>query len=179
MSTDRKQKQVEELAALIHKAIVGGDESTCDRTTGPCWAAARAMAAQGWVSPEQHQKTEDFSRGQLADHQRLMAKVKRVEALAEGPTRTDVGGYQPYAVELPSGIHLAVLLDDLRAALSEPERDQEGPAYPLPVLCNSCGRALANVGEWCCNRFTTTADVTTVERDHVAEATEVRKQRKG
>ena len=37
--------------------------------------------------------------------------------------------------------------------------DESGPALPLPVLCNICGRALANVGEWCCGRFTTAADV--------------------
>lgn len=37
--------------------------------------------------------------------------------------------------------------------------DEDGPALPLPVLCNACGRALANVGEWCCGRFTTAADV--------------------
>lgn len=43
--------------------------------------------------------------------------------------------------------------------------NESGPALPLPVLCNACGRALANVGEWCCGRFTTTADVTAVERD--------------
>lgn len=40
--------------------------------------------------------------------------------------------------------------------------DECGPALPLTVLCNSCGRALANVGEWCCNRFTTAADVTNI-----------------
>lgn len=62
---------------------------------------------------------------------------------------------------------------------AEPERDEEGPALPLSVLCNSCGRALANVGEWCCNRFTTAADVTTIERDHVAEAAALRKQVEG
>lgn len=42
MSTD--PKQVEALAAIIHQAIVGGDESTCARTAGPCWTAARALA---------------------------------------------------------------------------------------------------------------------------------------
>ena len=61
--------------------------------------------------------------------------------------------------------------------------DECGPGLPLPVLCNGCGRALANIGEWCCGRFTTGADVTTVEdmplRDHVTEATEIRKQVRG
>jgi len=38
--------------------------------------------------------------------------------------------------------------------------DEFGPALPLPMLCNTCGRALANVGEWCCGLFTTAADVT-------------------
>lgn len=39
----------------------------------------------------------------------------------------------------------------------------EGPGLSLGVLCNGCGRALANVGEWCCGRFTSQGDVTTVE----------------
>lgn len=51
-----------------------------------------------------------------ADYARLRRMERRVQALAEGPTRTD-GGYQPYAVVLPDGIQFAVLLDDLRAAL--------------------------------------------------------------
>lgn len=66
MSTD--PKQVEELAAVIHQAIVGGDDpSTCDRTAGPCWAAARALAAHGWMSPEQHQAEIATSRREALD----------------------------------------------------------------------------------------------------------------
>lgn len=29
----------------------------------------------------------------------------------------------------------------------------------LPIICLSCGRPLANVGEWCCGKFTTNSDV--------------------
>lgn len=45
--------------------------------------------------------------------------------------------------------------------------NESGPAYPLPVLCDGCGRALANVGEWCCDRFTTSADVVTAAAETV------------
>lgn len=37
--------------------------------------------------------------------------------------------------------------------------DETGPDIPLTVLCCGCDRALANVGEWCCDRFTTEDDV--------------------
>lgn len=50
----------------------------------------------------------------------LAARLAAVEALAEGPTGD---GYQPYAVTIDTETHLAVLLDDLRAALAT-EADQ-------------------------------------------------------
>ena len=148
------------------------DLTASEADAGRFGHVAEVIIAAGWVSPAEHRAEVErltksvgaFSAARDAAKrgwQVAKDKVARVEALAEGPTRTD-GGYQPYAVELRGGIHLAVLLDDLRAALGDPERDQEGPALPLSVLCNSCGRALANVGEWCCNRYTRAADVTTI-----------------
>lgn len=44
----------------------------------------------------------------------LSATVDRVRSLAEGPTSDR---YRPYAVEVDGEVHLAVLLDNVRAAL--------------------------------------------------------------
>ena len=135
MITDRKQKQVEELAALIHKAIVGGDDpSTCDRTAGPCWAAARAMVAQGWVSPEQHAAEVErltksvgaFSTARdraKAGWERANDKVARVEALAEWLTS------RPTILTTRGAA-----AGQIRAALTEPqpsERDHVAAADAL------------------------------------------------
>lgn len=40
-----------------------------------------------------------------------------------------------------------------------PPTDTTGPEFPLPIVCRSCGRALANLREWCCGRFVTADDV--------------------
>lgn len=49
--------------------------------------------------------------------------------------------------------------DGTTAAAPTPHKDETGPALVLPILCSSCGRALANLGEWCCGRFVTAEDV--------------------
>jgi hypothetical protein len=40
-----------------------------------------------------------------------------------------------------------------------PPTDTTGPEFPLPIVCRSCGRALANLRESCCGRFVTADDV--------------------
>ena len=49
-----------------------------------------------------------------AENEQLRATVARVEALTGGPFSLS---YRPYSVQIGSEVHLAVLLDDLRAAL--------------------------------------------------------------
>ncbi|MGH3999947.1 MAG: hypothetical protein ACRDTJ_21085 [Pseudonocardiaceae bacterium] len=104
-------------------------------------------------------------------------RLARVEALAEGPTRTD-GGYQPYAVELPDGIHLAVLLDDLRAALAEPERDEE-PGDPGTESVGIVRGSITGRAMWECSTCGTKAYGFSSEevakrdlREHACPATE-------
>lgn len=109
----------------------------------------------GWMSPEQHRAEVD----------RLT-----IEAREETATRAERWARAHFGF-LPLGL-IAALAEPVRDYVAEADAvrkqrqgisaDECGPALPLTVLCNSCGRALANVGEWCCNRFTTAADVTNI-----------------
>lgn len=136
----------------------------------------------GWMSPEDRQAEIETTNAALrihADHgAALLERAEKAEHTIAA-VRKEVAN--PDNDRRMSLLIIGALVDPdpIEGVWDGTTYDEDGPSQPLSVLCNSCGRALANVGEWCCNRYTTTADVTTVERDHVAEAAEVRKQRKG
>lgn len=102
------------------------------RTSGQI---ADAVLAAGWVPAERLAEAEKATEqtehvyDQLSDEfsvlhdewDDLRTTIDRVRALCELPDPDNSAAMQPYAVDLSDGVHLAVLVDDLRAALDGKE----------------------------------------------------------